>query len=114
METLSNLSLRKFEDRMAAHLERCFPAECRALGPDEVRQEIRYGIQRASTYGIDLERDVCRYIDLMFAFGRDFDMDPRQSWAGRILKDDSIDNATAKVERLYSTAKEQESMRRVN
>jgi hypothetical protein len=106
----SDASLETFKDRMAEHLRRCFPSECEALGDEGIQNTIRYGIERASSHGIDLERDVCKYIDLMFTFGRDFDSDLNYSWAADILHDETLDNSTMKAERLFAAARrEQES-----
>ena len=71
--------------RVCDHLERCFPHRCRALGPDGVREAVDHGIARAAAYGIRSERDVCKYVDLMFVFGRDFDLPAEQPWAAKIL-----------------------------
>ena len=105
METFSNASQVSFEDRMEAHLGRCSPEECRKLGAEGVRGVIRHGIHRARVHGIILERDVCKYIDVMFAFGPDFDSDPKLPWASAILSDDSINDATNRTEHLFETAK---------
>ncbi|MEP6538279.1 MAG: hypothetical protein ABJF23_23275 [Bryobacteraceae bacterium] len=107
MTSLAKIWGRRFEDAMAEHLNRCFAAQCRQLGEKGVQDEIRYGIKQAAGYGISLERDVCKYIDLMFAFGRDFDRDLKLPWAAQILRDNSFDEATVKVERLFATAKSQ-------
>jgi hypothetical protein len=105
MAVLTEASRGKFEDRMVEHLNRCFPSECQALGDKGVLEAIRYGIERAASHGINLERDVCKYIDLMFAFGRDYDRDPALPWASRILQDDTFKSSTMKMERLFSEAK---------
>ena len=63
-------------------------------------QEIRYGIQRAGVYGFDTQRDVTKYLNLMFEFGRDFDVDPNCAWSQEIL----ADSAPGKMERLYEAA----------
>lgn len=105
INALSQQKVDSFEDRMEQHLLRCFPGECAALGSEGVRETIRYGIERASSYGIDLERDVCKYIDLMFAFGRDFDRSPESSWAGPILTDPAYSTGTEKIEQVYAAAK---------
>ena len=75
MTFLSQVSRSKFEDSVAEHLKRCFPAECETLGTHGVQQTISYGVERAASHGIVLERDVCKYIDLMFVFGRNYDTD---------------------------------------
>ncbi len=94
---------RGFERRLIAHLNRSFPAECATLGGEGIRQAVRSGIALAATYGIRLERDICRYVDLMFVLGHDFDRD--LPWASDILSDEMCPNPTAKVERLYAVAK---------
>ena len=73
MAMFSGTALQSFEDRVAAHLNRCFPDQCKLLGEPSLRGTIRYGIERASQHGINAEREVCKYIDLMVVFGRDFD-----------------------------------------
>jgi hypothetical protein len=105
MASLSQANIQRFEDRVAEHLNRSFPANCKILGPSGVEEIIRYGIRRAASHGINLERDVCKYIDVMFAFGRDFDRDPHLPWACRILTDEDFTNSTARMERLFEEAK---------
>ncbi|HEY6345529.1 MAG TPA: hypothetical protein VIY49_28865 [Bryobacteraceae bacterium] len=85
LAVFSQLEVRKFEQWMLAHLWRFFPRECRAAGDGQVRKTIRYGIERAGGYGVASKRDVCKYIDLMIVFGKNFDTDPRYPWAAQIL-----------------------------
>ncbi len=104
MDVLNRVAVRKFELRMAEHLQRCFPAECGRLGEAGLQDGIRDGIKRAESHGFSLQRDVCKYIDLMFVFGRDYDCDP---WAAGILADDTFDDPSLKMDRLFSAAKRQ-------
>src|SRR5579871_4593397 len=106
METLSGASVDTFESRMTAHLRRCFPAKCEEMKEDGVHAVIQYGIERARGYGITAERDVCRYIDVMMVYGRDFDRDPALPWAGAILSGKRWPEPTARVDQLYQAAKE--------
>ncbi len=108
MGALADHVSRTFEDRMVAHLNKCFPSECRERGDPEVRAWIRYGIERASAYGITAQRDVCKYIDLMFVFGRDFDRDPNLPWAASILNDRALRDPTTNLETLYEAGKQHE------
>jgi hypothetical protein len=85
LDALSRVEAQKFEDWTLAHLHRFFSAQCAALGDDRLRESIRYGIRRAAHYGFKAKRDVCKYIDLMIVFGRDFDTDKRHRWAAEIL-----------------------------
>lgn len=104
MNVFSEAAVQDFEGRMAKHVKQCFPEQCEAFGDAETREAIREGIVMASDYGITLEPDVCRYISLMFAFGRRFDRDRQLPWAARILNDASTTDASTRVARLYEAA----------
>jgi hypothetical protein len=103
MAKLSRSALEAFEDRMVIHLNKCFPAQCKAGGEPKVRETIRYGIERASTHGMTAERDVCKFIDLMFVYGRNFDVDPNLTWPSAVFNDRSLRDPTIKMEVLYET-----------
>ena len=105
MARFSKAAAVTFEDEVVVHLNKCFPEECRAFGEPKVRETVRYGVERASAYGITAQRDVCKYIDLMFVFGRDFDRDPKLTWPSAVLKDRAMREPTVKLERLYETGK---------
>jgi len=95
---------RRFENRMVEHGNRFFPQQCRELGEAGVRDWIRLGIARAGRYGIVAERDVCKYIDVMFVYGANFDSDSRYPWAAEILNAAPV-NPTHKTDRLFETAR---------
>lgn len=75
----------EFEIRLERHLIRFFPEQAASLGTDGLHLFIGYGSARASTHGFNTERDICKYLDLMCVFGRDFDSDQRLPWAAEIL-----------------------------
>jgi hypothetical protein len=100
-----------FEDRMIAHVKKVFPEQSETLGETKLRASIQYGTQRAAAYRITSERDVCKYIDLMILYGRDFDKDPNNPWAQSVLQNQAIRNPSSKIERLYKAAKKQENQR---
>lgn len=106
MESFSEAAVQDFEDRMVVHLEKFFMEQCEALGEDEMRKAIREGIDRAAGHGITAERGVCKYIDLMFAFGRRFDESRELPWAQKILNDQALDDPGTKVDRLYDEGME--------
>jgi hypothetical protein len=93
-----------FEDRMVIHLRKFFPQHCEALQEPGIRDAIRHAIRRAASYGIVTERDVCKYTDLVFAFDRDFDVDPRLPWAARVLHDPLVTDPTARINTLFDQA----------
>lgn len=110
MLTISSLQLgvfeqaqaQGFEARMAAHLREFFPGECEGLGAEGVRELVRHGVRRAASYGIRAERDVCKYVDLMAALGRDFDREVQ--WAAAILNVHRLKSPDYKVGRLCEEA----------
>ena len=104
MDAFSEAALRSFEGRMAAHLGEFFPKQCKALGEAHVRDTIRYGIERAKTFGIVSSRDVAKYVVLMIALGRNFDGDPKLPWAGDILRDSELADPGVRVDLLYDEA----------
>lgn len=97
-------ALRDFEDRVMAHLQRCLADWVATMGERSVRQVIRLGIDRATSFGITNERDVCRFIDLMIVLGSDFDS--RLSWARKILE--SAEDVDTALGRLHMRAMENE------
>jgi hypothetical protein len=100
MQAFSNAATADFENRLAAHLHRFFPEACQSLEEAGVRERIRYGISAAGTYDIMAERDVCKYIDVMFTLGWHFDRDPQFPWAYEILTDASVEDPAARIESL--------------
>ena len=103
MAVFARAETKKFEDRVLIHLEKFFPAQCKALGESKLREMIRYGIKRAAAYGIATEREVYKYVDLMLVFGRDFDTDKRWPWAGEILRHPR--GPAAKIQALQGAAR---------
>ena len=101
-EVFSRVDVKKFEEWMIAHLERFFPEQCAVAGEAQLRETIQGGIKRAATYGVTVKRDVCKYIDLMVVFGRDFDTDKRYPWAAEILSERR--NPSAKTQALHGAA----------
>jgi hypothetical protein len=105
IDSFSESVSKSFENRMVLHLNKHFPEHCKALGEPGVREAIDTGIQKAKNYRIVSERDVCKFITLMFAFGRDFDTDPKLPWASNILRTRVYNNPTDRINALYETAK---------
>jgi hypothetical protein len=100
MDALSKSMEQNFEKRMVNHISEFFPDQVGKLGNTGVLKTIRYGIRKAASYGIDKECDVCKYIDLMIVFGRDFDANPAYEEAKRVLTSPK-DTAKTKMRKLY-------------
>jgi hypothetical protein len=97
MKIFSLQETAKFEDWMAAHLQRFFPKWCSGQDENNVRLTIRYGIGRAAAHGLTAKKDVCKYIDHMAVFGRDFDTDKRYPWAARALNSKRVPSAKIRL-----------------
>jgi hypothetical protein len=104
LSALLGVRQKEYERRLAAHLRKYFSETCAELGEGGLRDAVRYGIQRAKSYGIDAERDVVKYLNLMFVFGRDFDTDPRFPWAASMLHSTDY-GPTLRINQVYSDAK---------
>lgn len=103
MAALSGCARLDFERRMVAHIERCWRERSRLLGVQAVLESVRQAVERCTRYGITLEYDVARFIDLMYALDLDFDTSPRWPWAAPIVRDQHLDGH-AKVDRLWRAA----------
>ncbi len=93
MAVLSESSIARFVDITAAQLKLILPRHCEALGAEGLRKHVRFGIEKASSYGIISEPAIAGYIRLMFMFGREFDR--KHDWALRVLQGGEEDKARA-------------------
>lgn len=104
MESFEVDARKRFIDFMQDHLSEHFPDHYQALGPEGVRRAIEAGIERAKQYGMVSEHDVCKFIDLQFAFGESFDSDGTYPWATKVLTDPEIRNPTTRIDALMDEA----------
>jgi len=70
---LRSSALDDFVVRLIAYCERVFPERCAELGEPGLRGLVMAGLAKANGYGLTSERDICKYINLMFLAGVDFD-----------------------------------------
>ena len=103
IEALSKYMEESFVNRMAAHLKEFWPERCQKIGEEAVRESIYNGIDFARKFGITMEYDVARCIDLMYEFGWPVDDKPPDLWAQEILNNTELDGS-AKTDRLYEQA----------
>ena len=87
MEAFSKAMRRRFEDRLVVHLRRKFLDDYKKLGEQGVRARAQAGIERAAGYGVTIECDVARFVELMFRLTESFDTDPQYPWAAEVLGD---------------------------
>ncbi len=89
-----------FEDRLLTHVRKYFPEQTRDLEDPSLRGLLRQGLERAKGHGFRTEQDLCKYVNLIFVFGLDFDAATDSPWARRILDNREI-GPTLKINRLY-------------
>lgn len=85
METLGEAALSRFEERLCELVRRHWQEACLALAPSELRSVIHQGVARGRGYGLASERDLTRFVNVMFALGFEFDTDRRYAWAVDVL-----------------------------
>lgn len=96
MHALGKARRELFVRRACDHLRASFP-ECAAMPADELQAFVDHGMARAAAYGIEVERDVCKFLNLMAVFGRDFDVE--LPWAKETLRSDA--GPRLRLNRLY-------------
>jgi hypothetical protein len=102
LETFAEATLERFESRLIDHLRSAWPRECGLIGDDRaMRHCMRRIIRFAHANGYDTSRQLTLYAMLVFILGIGFDTDPQLNWAGSALRNDAIENPTARIEQLY-------------
>jgi hypothetical protein len=104
MVALREPGIETFVKKMIVHLNKYFPHETKKMDEVKIREFVNYGIQRAGSYKISIERDVAGYLDLMIVLGRDFDTDQEYSWAGKVLTSTKLpDRRVSVLRKMAST-----------
>jgi hypothetical protein len=99
MAVLRDTLLESFRRKLADHLRANFPA-CADMHPVELDAFVAHGVARAGRYGIVVERDICKFLNTMVVFGRDFDV--KCAWAKEVLAQNT--GARLRLNRLYARA----------
>lgn len=94
----------RWEDTMVLHLETFFPERTSELGEKGVRDAIDLGVKKSAKYDIYTERDICKFLNFMFAYGFDFDTDPELPWAKKILTNPAYTRPNLKLHLLEKAA----------
>lgn len=106
LKIFETVAAKEFEERAIAGLRERAPDQCAKLGDAELANLVRYGAERAKSYGIVAEPDVCKYLGVMLQLGSDFDRNPQYPWAARTLNDAGLGDPSARVSRLAAEALE--------
>src|ERR1044071_8703801 len=105
MAVLAEVERQTFEKRLVEHARQYFPGVCHSLG-DELGPTVHEIIRRGQKYGFSTQRQLCKFLNLVFTFGREFDRDPRCQWAIDLLPGNLP--GPLKMTRLYAAAMEHE------
>lgn len=106
VQVFQGAALRSFEDEMVAHLAEFSPPLFKTIKEDQLRKAIRFGIARASDYGITFRGPVRLYLELMLLFGSHFDTDPQYPWAAEVLADQDSGPQMTRAEKLYERTRD--------
>lgn len=90
---------RRFESRLAGHLEEAYPEVAARHEPRELLDFVHETVDRALAHGIRLENDVVSFAEFTCLLGLAFETRPEHEWAAKILDDPSVSGAE-KVERI--------------
>lgn len=91
----------RFESNAMKTLREKYTKKIERINDDELLAFVKYGIDKAAGYNIINRRDVLPYLEYMVYYGRDFDTDHINAWAGNILKIKNLDGEE-KIRRLQS------------
>lgn len=94
----------EYEERLHTRLWKRYPEEAHALGEQPLRNLIRRGVSRSKQYGLESERDVALFVDLMLFLGPRFDQDPGLPWVSEILNDEYIIDPGLRIDTLHENA----------
>jgi len=110
MRAMAQATLEAFQGRLTEQIREDFPSDAEALGSEKLKSVVRGGVEKALAYGFETERDLSRYLYLMFTFGAGFDKDPAFPWAREILALEAAPDS--KMQQLYENAQQFEHLGR--
>lgn len=112
-EALERMLFLQFVDSMAAHLRQHFPARLASTPESELALRVKEAIGTARGFGLESERDCCRFLNFAGEYGWTFLDDPATAWIRGILADSRGGLPSSRLDRAVSIAlRRHEVMRR--
>ena len=105
LDALAEGRERDLEDRLIDRLADPFDRQSALLKREGMRAVVKLGIERASAWGVQGERDLFAWITMMLMLGASFDEDPQLPWARAQLATPGV-GAAQRVERTFTAAME--------
>lgn len=94
LDVLNRVTQEQFKKRLYAWVKTHWSEVCLSLPSEELRGVLSDGVERALKYRITSERDLTRFVNVMFALGFQFDTDKRYPWAREVLSMPGVPMAT--------------------
>jgi hypothetical protein len=88
-----------FVNRMVSHLRGAYPKLTANRNDEELRTEIRSGIQSANSFGIHFDNNLEFFLECATLYGQDFFDRAEYQWARAVLLDARL-SETQKMERI--------------
>jgi hypothetical protein len=85
-DTMASRCQNGFEQRLVRHLRKAFPDETQEMSDPLLLERTRPSVKKAEEYGVEMEYDVVRFVDLTFLLGADFGPSPDGPWAQDVLE----------------------------
>jgi len=98
-EVLNKYARENFVKRVYQYFLDDWKKECRDMNQGELKAMIRKGMEAAESYGIEIEADVVKYLEICLQLGEEFSTSPDFPWAQNILLNQETDG-TIKIEQL--------------
>ncbi len=90
MFELGASSKERLIQEQVARIDQSLPDVTATMAPGEVEQSVHLAIQKGEQYGLKEWTGICRYLDVMYILGFDFDEDSRYEWAREKLEDQDL------------------------
>lgn len=90
LEALEQIEILDFENRMITYLRQKHHERIELLDKADYRTFVQKSIKKARMYGVEIEDEVRRFIEIMIDLGENFDMDLSIEWAHEILLNSSL------------------------
>ncbi len=101
MKEFSDRMDRDYHQRLEAFILETFPNKTGAAPPGSVSQRVAAAVEEAIGYGLETERQIASYTELVFAVGKPLD---ETFWGPPVLEDENL-SPDAKILRLQVQAK---------
>jgi hypothetical protein len=85
LDIFSSFRQKIWEDRMVDIIAHDYPNRYQEAGDPAVRQLIRFAVKRGGEFGVDTETSLAALVELMIAFGQEFELSPNRAWARRMM-----------------------------